>query len=267
MEFVRNELLEQVILGDAVLIYRDCAATTLEADELLVTLHEILEARPDLWQAWSAMIDQLLAMHQVEEALETAKPFTDRFPLLPVVWLDLAKVRHELGDFDEEIAAIERALEIAPGLSNAARQLAKAYQQQGDYERAREVLEEAVARDPSNPANRNDLAEVFWHLRRKDEALEQIQLSVRLAPAENDWAWQTYWSWRQEMGRVEEVLNLAREFTRTRPNVADVWLVLASLLEGCEDRPEAMAALNRALELDPRNVEAPRPSLAHDAGA
>ncbi len=137
LKFVRRELLKQVILGDAVLGYCNGAASTLEADELLDTLREILAARPDLWQAWSATIDQLLTAERISEALDVARQASDRFPLLPVVWLDLAKVHHERGEFAEEITAIERALDISPGLSYASRQLAEAYEHQGDCERAR----------------------------------------------------------------------------------------------------------------------------------
>jgi tetratricopeptide (TPR) repeat protein len=256
LDFVRQELLRQVIFGDAVIAYCECAATTLEPERLLDTLREILAARPDLWQAWSATIDQLLETERVAEALETAKQFVDRFPLLPIVWLDLAKVHHERGEFDEEIAAIQRALDISPGMSYASRALAEAHEHQGDFDKARDVLEQAIARDPANPSNHNFLAEVLWRLRRKDDALKQIQLAIRLAPAENDWGWRMYRAWCQELGRIKEVVELAREFTRTRPNVAAHYLVLASLLDAPDQRDEALAALNRALELDPRSIEA-----------
>src|SRR5439155_11211419 len=113
-----------------------------------------------------------------------------------------------------------------------------------------------IARDPSSSGNHTCLAEVLWNLRCREEALEQIKLAVRLAPAENDWAWRTYRAWCQELGRRDQVIALAREFTRSRPNVAQVWLVLASLLDAPEERAEAMAALDRTLERDARNIEA-----------
>jgi hypothetical protein len=89
-----QELERQVIYGDGLLAFREHAQHTLEPEDLLAALRRALEARPDLWHAWSAVTRQLLDMSRhsgeglelwqaawSEEALELARQATARFPL------------------------------------------------------------------------------------------------------------------------------------------------------------------------------------------
>jgi Tfp pilus assembly protein PilF len=49
---------------------------------------------------------------------------------------------------------------------------------------------------------------------------------------------------------------LARQLTRERPEDVDVWVALAYMLEQPADRGEAHAAIDKALELEPRHISA-----------
>src|SRR5205823_1174560 len=92
LAFVEGELARQTVFGDGLLAYQQCARYTLEPEELLASLRKGLEARPDLWHAWSAVVRQLTAVGRLDEALDLARQATGRFPLLPRLWLDLALV-------------------------------------------------------------------------------------------------------------------------------------------------------------------------------
>ena len=41
-----------------------------------------LEERPDLWQAWSVVVQQLAGLGRMEEAHSLAREAAERFPLL-----------------------------------------------------------------------------------------------------------------------------------------------------------------------------------------
>src|SRR5439155_13352808 len=49
---------------------------------------------------------------------------------------------------------------------------------------------------------------------------------------------------------------MARNLTERRPGEARSWLLLAESLNRAEDLPEQLAALDRAIELNPRGPEA-----------
>ncbi len=131
LRFVHDELVRQVIFGDGLLAYRDQASLTLQPTELLADLREALNARPDLWQAWSAVVGQLAAMDQLDEALELARKSTDRFALNSRVWQDHAYVHQMRGDHSGEIDALAECLRIAPAHSAASRQMAGALTRDG----------------------------------------------------------------------------------------------------------------------------------------
>jgi len=74
---------------------------------------------------------------------------------------------------------------------------------------------------------------------------------LRLDPG-YDWAWNTLNGWSLELKRPEAPLNLARELTELRGGEARSWLKLAGILSGQEHLDERLAALDRAIALDPR---------------
>lgn len=255
LEFIKEELAHQVTFGDGILAYRDHAKDTLEAEELLAMLREALQARPDLWQTWSAIIWQLVDMQQLDEALQLAEQATERFPLIPRLWYDLSLVHQAQLDRRGEIAALQEALKINPGWGVAARQLAEAHQKEGELDKARTILEQATAYTPLDPYNHGCLADVLWKLGEKEQALAQLQRALALEP-DCGWGWIVLREWSKQLNRPEAAANFARDLTTQRAGEARSWLILARMLTDPQDLPERLAAIDHALELSPRSVEA-----------
>ncbi len=265
--FLHAELARQVIFGDGLLMYRTVARDTLEPAELLAALREGHAARPDLWQAWSALTQQCAELDRLDEALELAAGAVERFPLLPPLWLDLAYVRTLRGEGKEELEALEQAFRINPGWAPAVRELASAHERRGDYARSREIYEGASARAPLEAAHHGGLAWSLWRLGKREEALGRVERAVQLDPA-FDWAWGMVLEWSRELGRPERPGELARELSGRRGGESRAWFVLARVLQGPEHLEERLKALDRACTLeprwtDPRDVKA---ALLSDAG-
>ena len=72
-------------------------------------------------------------MGRADVALERATQATERFPLVPRLWVDLAHVHQLRGDGPGERAALEQAVRINPGWGTAARELAAAHERAGDF--------------------------------------------------------------------------------------------------------------------------------------
>ena len=107
LAFVGGELERQVTFGDGLLAFAHRARGTLGPDGLLATLLRALEARPDLWHAWSALVRERIARGEIDEADTLARRAVARFPLLPQLWLDLAATCSARGDHDGEQEALE----------------------------------------------------------------------------------------------------------------------------------------------------------------
>ncbi|MBL8190131.1 MAG: tetratricopeptide repeat protein [Acidobacteria bacterium] len=252
LEFIRQELIRQVTYGDGLLAYRQAARMVLNAEEVLQLQQAALDARPDLWHSWSAVVYSLMDLQRLDDALQLARQMTERFPLVPRVWLDLAAVQRARLDEEGLIDALQHALRINPAWGTATQQLAEVHQHAGRFEEARKLMEQAIAYTPLDHSNYGYLADILWQMGERESALERIKQSVTLEPG-YDWGWRALREWSQLAGKPELALECARNLTEKRPGQARSYLILAQT-EG-QSFDDRLQALNRAIELDPRLVE------------
>lgn len=255
LEFIHRELLRQQNVGDGLHRYWRLARETLVPREVLQRLVEIQTARPDLWQTWSCVIGQLSEMDLREEAREKARMAMERFPLVPRLWIDSALAARLRGDGPAEIEALRQALRINPAWTYAAQELAEAYERAGRFPEARATLEQASARAPMDASTHGALAQVLWKTGERESAVERIRRAIQLDP-DYPWAWHTLRYWSRELGRPGLPVETARELATRRGGESRSWLILAGVLDTPKDFSERLAALDRALQLDPRLVEA-----------
>jgi len=259
LQFVAEQLHHQSHTGEGLVAYVGYSHQVLsdpdDHTELLTTLERILDERPDLWQAWSVVIQQLAALMRFDEANALAIEATTRFPLLAKLWLDRAQVAQAMGNSEGRLEALRQAVAVSPGWSPAARELAEALDEAGARDEAVAVMERAALRNPLDPFAHGFLAERLWEVGRSREALDRAKKAVRHEPS-YDWAWHAVQLWSERLEHPDEPAELARELTRDRAGDPRVWLRLARLLHQPWHNEEALAALDRAIALDPKNIEA-----------
>lgn len=253
--FVYEELYRQAIFGDGLLSWQETAAGVLDPHALRFILLEALEARGDLWHAWSAAMQQSARMELFDEALRLARTATDRFPLVPRLWLDLADVQRSRRDESGEVAALEQALAINPGWSFAVRKLSEVYERNGELAQARGVLEQAASRAPRDPYNHGCLASIEWQMGDRTVAIERLERALRLHST-YDWAWWSYLKWSDELGEPERPIDFARALTAERPAEAPLWHTLGRILADRGQSADAVDAQWKAIALDGRHRDA-----------
>ncbi|MBX9624652.1 MAG: hypothetical protein K2X82_12665, partial [Gemmataceae bacterium] len=259
LDFVYEELRRQPHTGEGLVAYLGQAHGVFtepdEHGELLERLEELLDDRPDLWHAWSAVIQQMAVLGRTEEADALAREATDRFPLLAKLWLDRAQVAHAAGNAEARLDALRQAVATAPGWSPAARELADGLDDADDHAEAVAVLRRNAARSPLDPLAHGFLAEWLWEAGESREALDRAKLALRLEPG-YDWAWHAVQLWSDRLDEPDEAAELARELTKDRPGDPRVWVRLVRVLHHPRHNDEVLAALDKVVTLDPRNVEA-----------
>jgi tetratricopeptide (TPR) repeat protein len=256
LALVEEELARQVTFGDGVFAFQQAANRTFPPEEVLATLRRLLAARPDLWHAWSAVTDQLAHLQRAEEALPHAREAVACFPPVATLWTDLARVCYLRHDADGELAALRRALEINPSAGRPRRLLAECCERLGRIDEAHAVLERAVQLAPLSAANHSALSDVLWKMGRRGEAMSRLEHSLLLEPL-NDSGWDRLYDRVRAQREPQRAIDLARRLTTARPTEARLWVVQARALaldpEGVD---EALTALDRALALDPRLIDA-----------
>ncbi|MFO0847969.1 MAG: hypothetical protein U0871_05320 [Gemmataceae bacterium] len=263
LRFVADQLHARPHQGDGLLAYFEQAVRLVEDPEdqekLVAEGDRFLDERPDLWQAWSVAVQGRLLTQRADEGLALAQEATERFPLVARVWVDLAEAYRAADRSDDRLDALRRAAAIAPGWVPAARELASALGDAGQDDEAIAVLERLVARTPADPLAHWVLAEHLWQLDRGREALDRAKRAVRLDPGIDpraDTAWAAVMAWSDRLDCPEEAVELARALTRDKAGDPRAWLRLARCLTDPAQMPEALDALEKAVALDPRNVEA-----------
>lgn len=255
LDFVFQQLNSQANRGDGLLRYREYAKQVLDPADLLQSMIDFVGERNDLWQAWIALSRQLCDMQSHEKAIEVAAKATEKFPLLPRVWLELASAYSACGKWDEEIESLKRASEINSSWGQVIRALSEAYDKKGDLESAKREIEKAIELDPRSAVNFGYHADLLWRHGEKETALEKIAHAVQLDP-DYDFAWSALRAWCEELGQPDYDVEVANRLCSERPQEARSWLKLAFCLDQPHQIDDAIVALDRALGIDPMLVSA-----------
>ncbi len=253
LEYIQQELLRQVILGPGLLLFRELAFPIMDAQALKAFLQLAHRERPDLWQSWTALIQQLVAQGEVHEADRLATAAVARFPLSPRLWLESAQAKRMQEMLAAEIECLETAVRLSPAWNLAARQLAKAYERAGDFWKARRVIESTLVHQPMDEFLHESLASYLWKTGDRDEALARLQKAIEVNPG-LIWAWEQLPIWAAERGQPGLAVEVARKLVTKRPGEMRSWLLLAQQLQGEETVSERLAAVDKALQLSPKAV-------------
>ncbi|MEZ6107321.1 MAG: tetratricopeptide repeat protein, partial [Pirellulaceae bacterium] len=265
LALVRDELQRQVIFGEGLIAFRRQAARVLDGHELLQVCRDALDHRPDLWQTWSAYIAQCMATNDLEQAWATALEATDRFPLMASLWVDRAAVARTREDWAGQSDALETAYRMAPTWDSVILELKEVRIHRGDFAGARRLIELAISHDPYNVLHQFALAQLLWDEARRDatgtraeleaKALQYVEQAIRIQPGFDD-AWDALLEWSAEAGREELPSQVAQELVAKRPSEPRSYYYLGRMLSRKEELAASLAAFDRAIELNPRYVDA-----------
>ncbi len=254
LKYFHRQLVKQTTFGDGLLAYAELARPVLDGETLLSNLRQALQARPDLWQAWSAVTKQLMAVGRLDDAHGLAQRMTARFPLLPAVWGDMAAVCQVRGDAAGEIAALRKALEINGNWAVAIFRLVEAHTRQNRLLEARTIVEQALHRLPDVAPLHAYRADLCWRMTDRDAAVASLTQALEYDP-DYPWAWERLQHWGVELDQPDLAIRTARSLTARRPGESRCWHWLAAVLTESGALEERLAAARRAIELDRHSVD------------
>ncbi|MGF1656955.1 MAG: tetratricopeptide repeat protein [Verrucomicrobiales bacterium] len=254
LAWIRAQILEQPIFGDALTAYHTAAFPILEPLELLQQLEHARENRPDLWEAWMLCARHLSAMGQIQEALNLTQEMTQRFPLTPGTWAEYGVLLGRLEKWREAAEAFDQAAELNPSWTRAAREGMEMWERAEDPEKAESLIRRAVQRAPQDPVSRGFLAELLWRLDRRQEAIDELKHAARLDLAYS-WAWSQLDRWSVALGQETNSLMLAQELVQEKPQHPLAHIRLAECYFQAPDLDKRLAAIRQAITLDSRNPD------------
>jgi len=174
---------------------------------------------------------------------------------------------HRAGRLDEAKSQYITALEADPGHFDALHMLGVLCIQTGQLEFGAELIEQAVAVRPDEPAALANLANVLNGLKRHEEALARADRAIALKPDYAE-AHGNRGLALHRLGRPEEALSSYERLAVLRPADARPRFNRAVMLRELGHLDEALASLDEAIALKPDYADACRTRgvVLHDLG-
>jgi len=155
---------------------------------------------------------------------------------------------------DGAISDLRAVLRDQPTAVPVMRALARAHMQKSEVSLAEEVLRSATEANPQDTATRLDLAMLFLQTSRLDQAKPLLEKLTMDAP-DNVQALEALYRVQAAQKDYKAARSTAESIQRARPAIA-VGFYLAGMLDEAESKPEAaVAAYERAMELQPDGAE------------
>ncbi len=157
------------------------------------------------------------------------------------------------GQTEAGLARICRALELAPDMTAAWRNLGLALRASGQPEGAVTALRAAAQRAPADPDLRRLLVAALREAGQTEDALAELQAAVGQTPGDADLRLALA-SALDRAGRREEAIQHLREVAFLRPDQADSHLLLGQMLRAEGHMEDAIASLRAARGLAPQSA-------------
>lgn len=224
-----------------------------EPREIRASLQLGIKQANEVEGLWSVMVRQFLSEGQMEEASSHAQQALAIWPNSAVLWLDLSTVTREAGEWHKTILALEKVVSLRPENAEAGRRLAEAWQQVDDWNKAEEVLRQALARNPMDAYHYGALAYLHWESERREEAVRELLMSLKF-DSSYEWGWSVLPEWIQAPESPWAQIDFVKQLLRVRSGEPHLWRYLARI--DLLPYQEKLAAWEKVIQLDPGCVEA-----------
>ena len=173
-------------------------------------------------------------------------------------WVNLGNCYLALGKPTNAVEAFQRACKLDPRNAENHRLLGRAFIESNQLEKALSAFNGALQRGARNGQTFADMANAYYRLQRLDLALEAADSGLRLFPGHPNLMRQRA-SILRRLGRINEARELFEAILKQHPGDINTLVALGNLyLWGLNQREQANEIYERALAIDPNNVDAAR---------
>ena len=188
--------------------------------------------------------------HKVTKAAKAFAIAAEKIPSDPSIYANLCNCLTLDGQFDDAVAAGQRAVALSPGSSDAHYNLADAFKLKGDLGGAVAHYRKTVEISPDVAAAHNSLGNVLWDSGDLDGAISSyrraLEISPDLAIAHNNLG-----TALRNAGEPENAISSYLSALEIRPDMAIFRNNLGMAYRDINDLENAIANFSQALEIQP----------------
>jgi spermidine synthase len=169
-------------------------------------------------------------------------------------YVSLAGHFRVLGNIQEGMNALQKAISLNPSLGYAYMGLGEAFAAQGRFEEARAQLAEALRIDPELAEAHNNLGNLFAAQGRTADAIEHYSKALKINPSDAE-AYNNLGGAYESQGRTAAAIEQFNKALQIDPNSAFSHRNLAHVLASQGRLDEALIHINEALKVSPESVD------------
>jgi tetratricopeptide (TPR) repeat protein len=226
-------------------------------EEAVKYLQKAVELQPEQATAFRALAMLYLSLGDLDSAESAAESAIRLAPYLEDSHNILGSVHREQGSLDQAKRLFIEELEIAPGNWRAQANLAGVLRSEGDLEGAAETYERAVALNPDDQGLLLALSGVYAEMGDEDRA-GRIAGRASMGSADNIITRYNRAVILQDIGSLDEAGRLYEAILKEVPSHEGSLVNLGVIYAKSGKYAEALGMWNRALEVNPENLNARR---------
>jgi Flp pilus assembly protein TadD len=139
-------------------------------------------SRKDEWQRWNDYGIGLFLQGDLKAAAAAFQKVVDADPENPDGWVNIGRCAVQEGDMDRARTVLERALALSPNLARANYFYARVLRSDGNYEGSAARLRIVLSQYPRDRVALNDLGRILFLQRKYDEAVKMLQSVLEIDP-------------------------------------------------------------------------------------
>lgn len=219
-------------------------------DEAVAPLQEAVRLRPDFVEALQALGQALMGQEAWQDALAVYERLANLTPQDASVYLALGDAHSRLGHLEDAAAAYQQAVEVEPN-AMAYVLLGLMKVQMGDTEGAIAAYQQALALEPDNPSAHQSLGNAYQMLGRNEDAAGEYRKAI----AQNETAFLQVQLGTAlgRLGRADEALAALQRALELDPQAAEAHNQMGIVYANQGNLAEAEAAYRAAIDLDGAN--------------
>jgi tetratricopeptide (TPR) repeat protein len=212
--------------------------------------HEVLEERPDSFQACQVMAELRLKQQRFDDGMAWIERARAIEPDNPRSMNLLGRVLDHHGDLAGAEAAYRKAVEVDPTYPDALANVGDVLQRAGRLAEAEQFFRRAIQHDREHGLANLSLGQMLYAQRRPELAVPHLQTGIQ-RELSNRAGQYTLAVALQELGRFDEAITAYRRLLAAGDNDPAVFARLGSVLEAVGELDGAMAGYESALEIEP----------------
>jgi predicted O-linked N-acetylglucosamine transferase (SPINDLY family) len=208
---------------------------------------------PERNQVPADTMNRLVSSYQLGNMVkgeEMARNLLKKYPADGQLWKILGAIRRQLGDFDEALTAMEKAVTLLPGDFTCLRNTAVILCDLGEYKEAENVCQKALKIAPDHADSYNTLGASLRAQKNYQEAEKAFNRAIQINP-DNSEAIVNLALLLNDTGRYEEAEKLFNSALKKNANSAQILCGLSITLLSSGKMEEAETACRKALAIEP----------------